>query len=100
MKTTEFMWAWNDHAPTPDRLMTRERAARLLRAWRRGTRPANYRPVMSVKRLRRGVYRVTHECGEVGTMFVGGAAWDALPVDVQRFARYAFPEYAPMAEEN
>lgn len=35
MKQTNFKWAWGDHEATPDRSMTRERAARLLRAWRR-----------------------------------------------------------------
>lgn len=38
MKETTFKWAWGDHEAMPDRSMTRERAARLLRAWRRASR--------------------------------------------------------------
>lgn len=33
-KQTAFLWQWRDYAPLPDPLMTRARAARLLRAWR------------------------------------------------------------------
>lgn len=33
-KQTAFLWQWSDYAPLPDPLMTRARAARLLRAWR------------------------------------------------------------------
>ena len=75
MKTTNFLWAWNDHAPQPDPAMTRSRAARLLRSWRRLCRqPANYRPLLSVIRVARGVYRVTHESGEAGTLIVESRA--------------------------
>lgn len=35
MKSTNFKWAWGDHEPQADKTMTRERAARLLKAWRR-----------------------------------------------------------------
>jgi hypothetical protein len=34
MKSVAFQWAWGDHEPCPDHSMTRERAARLIRAWR------------------------------------------------------------------
>ncbi len=34
-KQTNFKWAWGDHEAQIDKLMTRQRAARLLRAWRR-----------------------------------------------------------------
>ena len=33
-KQTAFLRQWRDYAPMPDPLMTRARAARLLRAWR------------------------------------------------------------------
>lgn len=35
MKQNTFKWAWGDHEATTDPLMTRARAAVLLRAWRR-----------------------------------------------------------------
>lgn len=35
MKNTNFKWGWRDSAPSDDHLMTRERMARLMRAWRR-----------------------------------------------------------------
>ena len=35
MKQTHFRWAWGDHEAQVDESMTRERAACLLRAWRR-----------------------------------------------------------------
>lgn len=39
---TRFFWRWRDYAEQPDPSMTRERAARLLRAWRRQSRlPSN-----------------------------------------------------------
>lgn len=34
-KPAQFLWHWEDYAPLPDKLMTRARAAHLLRAWRR-----------------------------------------------------------------
>lgn len=33
-RQTAFLWQWRDYAPLLDPLMTRARAARLLRAWR------------------------------------------------------------------
>ena len=33
-----FTAQWNDHTPQPDPSMNRERAARLIRAWRRNAR--------------------------------------------------------------
>ena len=57
---------------TPDASMTRARAARLLRAWRRTTRPTSSGFVMrELQRCAPGVYRVT-DCasGETGTMFI------------------------------
>lgn len=35
MKNTIFYWGWQSYAPTPDKTMTRERMAKLMRAWRR-----------------------------------------------------------------
>lgn len=69
---TAFFWSWNDHAPAPDVGMTRERAARLLRAWRATTRPTSSGFVMrELLRCAPGVYRVTDRAsGETGTMFI------------------------------
>ena len=38
MKTSQFTAQWNDYPPQPDPSMTRERAARLIRAWRSNAR--------------------------------------------------------------
>lgn len=70
MKATKFFWSWNDYAPQPDN-MTRDRAARLLKAWRSQIRkPANYKNVFKLDYLARGIYRVHSTHGEVGTMFI------------------------------
>ena len=34
MKKTIFFWGWQDYPPTEDKTMTRDRQARLMRAWR------------------------------------------------------------------
>ena len=40
---TEFTAQWNVYAPLPDPYMTRERAAKMIRAWRRNARqPSNH----------------------------------------------------------
>lgn len=74
-KVTCFLWAWNNYAPQPDPTMTRERAARLLRAWRRTsrTRTSMGTTLRTLKRVSEGVYRVT-EGSESGTMYVPGRA--------------------------
>lgn len=75
MTARTFYWAWNDHDRQPDPQMTRQRAAVLLRSWRRLMRqPANNRPLISLQRLARGCYRVTHASGESGTIFIAGGA--------------------------
>lgn len=72
MKPSNFMWAWNDHAPQPDKLMTRARSAHLLRCWRRASRThANHKPIESVKRIARGTYRVVSQYGaETATLTI------------------------------
>lgn len=71
MKKVNFLWAWNDRAPQRDTMMTRARAALLLRSWRRLYRqPANHRPLLSVTRIARGAYRVEHESGETATLIL------------------------------
>lgn len=37
MKNTVFFWGWQSYAPALDKTMTRERMARLMRAWRRSS---------------------------------------------------------------
>lgn len=64
MKPRVFQWAWQDHTPQLDPLMTPERAARLLRAWRRTARGAAR--IRVLKRIGRGHYRVADiRSGEV-----------------------------------
>lgn len=74
-KSNVFYWAWNEYPAQPDSCNTRERAARLLRAWRRQSRSnANYRNVISVTRLAPHVYRaISSHGGEMGTMYCPGA---------------------------
>lgn len=68
---TTFQWRWDDRAPWPDPSMTRARAARLLRVWRRQARqPANYKNVTECTRIAPGCYRVVSSHGEVGTMII------------------------------
>ena len=63
-KSTVFMWAWNDYAPQSDTQMTRARAARLLRAWRRTSRRPNSmgRMERTLERIAPHTYRVV-QCG-------------------------------------
>ena len=70
-----FLWQWNDYPPQPDALMTRERAAKLIRAWRNCARkPRNGRPPFGpIKRsLCDGfrVYRVESKYGERGAIWI------------------------------
>lgn len=70
---TLFFWAWNQYDPLPDKSMTRERAARLLWAWRRTSRkPTSMgRMLRSLRRVSAGVYQVVDlQSGEAGTMTI------------------------------
>lgn len=72
-KTTAFFWSWGDERPSPDPVMTRKRAARMLRAWRRMARqPGEFGTVeMAFERMGMGIYRCTNlGWGGYGTMFV------------------------------
>ena len=72
MKTQIFQWAWNQYPATPDPLMTRQRAAILLRAWRRASRAsANYRNIIECKRIAPHTYYVVSNHGEAATMVIG-----------------------------
>lgn len=72
MKQTKFLWQWEQYAPQPDPLMTRERAAKLLCAWRRGSR--RVQPILKIKRMRvdnTRQYLIEHqETGERGGLFI------------------------------
>lgn len=58
-KETRFNWGWQDYPLQPDPMMTRKRAAVLLRAWRRVSRqPANHKPIDSIYRVAPHIYRV------------------------------------------
>lgn len=61
MKSATFLWQWDAHDPQPDNLMTRDRAAKLIRAWRKAS--IQGRRLFELKRERRDgfrVYRVAH----------------------------------------
>lgn len=68
---TNFLWAWNQYQPAPDPSMTRDRAARLLWAWRRTSRrrTAGWVFMRTLDRIAPHTYRVTH-AGETGTMTI------------------------------
>lgn len=57
-----FLWQWRDYTPQPDPLMTRHRAARLLRAWRNARIQGRRQFDLTVDRGQAGyrVYRVRH----------------------------------------
>lgn len=61
MKTQNFLWAWQNHEPIVDKTMTRERLAKLMRAWRRsktqGRRNFDFRLIYRDAEKR--VYRVS-----------------------------------------
>ena len=63
---TTFLWGWRHYDRTPDIGMTRNRMAKLMRAWRRG-RTQGHRN-FSLKRLAPHVYYVNAE------YFVGESA--------------------------
>ena len=71
--STRFFWAWNQYDLLPDKSMTRERAARLLWAWRRTSRKPTSTGLMlrSLRRVSAGVYQVVDlQSGETGTMTI------------------------------
>lgn len=70
MKKSQFLWGWKDYEPQPDLIMTRERAAKLLRAWRR-SRTQGVRD-FSLQRLGKGHYRIAARGyeDEPGTMVI------------------------------
>jgi len=68
-----FLWQWEDYAPRPDPLMTRCRAARLLRAWRNAKVQGRRQFDLAVDRGQTGyrVYRVRHtRFGERGALWI------------------------------
>lgn len=74
MKATKFYWSWNDHAAQDDPTMTRQRAARLLMAWRRTSRrKTSHSTIMrSLTRIAPHTYRVEQlDYKETGVMFIG-----------------------------
>lgn len=69
MKQMTFHWGWNGHAPQPDPTMTRQRAANLLRSWRRSARYGGHYSRVTLTRLGKGQYRVIGR-GEVGLLII------------------------------
>jgi hypothetical protein len=74
VKHSVFMWAWNNYPLTLDKLMTRQRAAKLLRSWRRASRFEKY-SIHRVDIVRIGLneYRITKD-GESATMKITRSA--------------------------
>lgn len=74
MKTNEFYWSWNNHPAQNDQSMTRQRAARLLMAWRKTSRQKTSHGMIlrSLKRIAPHTYRVEQlDYKETGVMFIG-----------------------------
>lgn len=85
---TKFEWGWNDSELQADNLMTRQRAARLLSAWRRTSRQyqnggcyrmLSAKGVIKLERIARHQYRATSEYGETATI-----KWEDIPTVMQR----------------
>ena len=57
-KNTIFYSQWKEHAPILDKTMTRERAAKLLKAWRSNSRKKTNRPLWVCKRIAPHTYFV------------------------------------------
>lgn len=72
MTHTIFSWAWEHYGAQPDALMTRQRAARLLRAWRRAR--IQGRRVFALGRsttARTRIYAIEHvPTGERATLII------------------------------
>jgi hypothetical protein len=62
---TKFSWAWDNQPDRPDTLMTRKRAAQLLRAWRK--EPGLKVTCQHVKGIH--AYKVHNLCG-IGALMV------------------------------
>ena len=56
-KETKFLWGWKHYEPQPDPSMTRERAAKLLRSWRRSRTQGNRD--FNLQRKGKGIYLVS-----------------------------------------
>ncbi len=73
-KSTTFDWAWSHYAYAPDATMTRERAARLLRAWRRCTRQHETWSIHSANLERIGMHEYRIErMGDIARMRINHA---------------------------
>lgn len=72
-KETAFFCQWNEYAPQPDRLMTRARAALLLKAWRNNSRKNTNRPKWVFKRIKPHVYFVKCDTRDIEshTFYIG-----------------------------
>jgi len=74
MKTSIFYGAWNEHTPTLDHTMTRDRAAKLLRAWRRNSRKKTNNPLWVCKRVAPHTYFIkVREWDRESHTFIVGA---------------------------
>ena len=60
MKNSNFTAQWNDSQPQPDPSMTRDRAAKLIKAWRRNSRIPSNHQLWTLKR--KGLHCFTVSC--------------------------------------
>lgn len=70
-----FLWGWASCPATPDKLMTRDRASKLLRSWRR-SKTQGHKDFL-LKRVGKGYY-VVKAMGETGTLIIRQANPDAI----------------------
>lgn len=78
-KARQFLWQWENTKPQTDDLMTDERALRLLKAWRGGSRAnVNGRKTYTLRLIRHignwREYAVQHKHGERASLWIGDAA--------------------------
>lgn len=76
MKKTIFYSQWKDYDPVLDKTMTRERAAKLLRAWRRNSRKRTNSAPWVFKRIAPHTYfvKICEWDVESHTLFIGEKA--------------------------
>lgn len=71
-----FLWQWENTKPQIDKQMTAERAVRLIRAWRAGSRNnINGRKTFTIRLIRHidnwREYAVQHKHGERASLWIG-----------------------------
>ena len=77
MKTQIFYSQWKEYRPLLDKTMTRERAAKLLRCWRRNSRKITNCPLWVFKRVAPHTYfvKVCEWDTDSHTLYIGEVKW-------------------------